>query len=128
MFLVYIGGICIFLFALVSLIFSSCPPFFTLFISFYYISDDVSLFQWHAVIGIFDCRNSGMSYRVCNLSKNFVWCFEILLFLALLRMCFYYFVNTELYLQFFTVPRSFWTKSRSKETENFFFNLPLESQ
>ena len=40
--LVYIGGICTFYLhlALVSMIFLSAPPFFTLLISFYYLSDD----------------------------------------------------------------------------------------
>ena len=45
----------------------------------------VSLFQWRAVIGIFNCRSSAMYYRVCNLIKDFVSCFEILLF------CWHYF-------------------------------------
>ena len=40
----------------------------------------VSLFQWRAVIGIFNCRSSAMSYRVCNLIKKFFSCFEILFF------------------------------------------------
>ena len=62
--------ICTFLFALVSMIFSSGPPFFTLFISFYYISND----------SIFNCCSSAMSYRVCNLIKKFVSCLEISLF------------------------------------------------
>ena len=39
-FLVYIGGICTFLFKLFSMIFLSGPPLFTLFIRFYYISDE----------------------------------------------------------------------------------------
>ena len=40
----------------------------------------VSMFQWRSVIGIFNCPCSAMSYRVCNLIKNFVSFFEILLF------------------------------------------------
>ena len=40
----------------------------------------VSLFQWRAVVGIFNSRSSARSYLVCNLIKNFVPCFEILLF------------------------------------------------
>ena len=40
--ILFILGICIFLFALLSMIFSSGPPFYKLAISFYYISDDGS--------------------------------------------------------------------------------------
>ena len=39
-FLVYIGEICTFLFTLLSMIFLNGSPFFTLFIRFYYISDE----------------------------------------------------------------------------------------
>ena len=40
----------------------------------------VSLFQWGAVIGIFYCCSSAMSYCLWNLIRNFVLCFESLLF------------------------------------------------
>ena len=40
----------------------------------------VSLFQWRAVISIFNCLSSARSYRVYNLIKNFVSCFQVLLF------------------------------------------------
>ena len=52
----------------------------------------VSLFQWRAVIRIFNCHSSTMSYRVCNLIKNFVSCFEILLF------CWHYFESAFIIL------------------------------
>ena len=42
------------------------PHVLTLFIRFYYISDDINLGQWRAVIGIFNCRSSAISYHVCN--------------------------------------------------------------
>ena len=47
----------------------------------------IILFQWRAVIGIFNCCSSARSYRGCNQIKNFVSCFEILLF------CWHYFEN-----------------------------------
>ena len=93
--------ICTLLFALVSMIFSSGPPFFTLFISFYYISND----------SIFNCCSSAMSYRVCNLIKNFVSCFfvswNLVFLLALYRKCFYYFVIVDLYFQFSAIPQRY---------------------
>ena len=52
----------------------------------------VSLFQWHAALGIFNCHSSAMSYRVCNLIKKFVSCFEILLF------CWHYFESVFIIL------------------------------
>ena len=52
----------------------------------------VSLFQWRAIIGIFNCRSSAMSYRICNLIKNFVSYFEILLF------CWHYFESAFMIL------------------------------
>ena len=52
----------------------------------------VSLFQWRAVIGIFNCRSSERSYCVCNLIKNFISCFEILLF------CWHYFESAFIIL------------------------------
>ena len=47
----------------------------------------VSLFEWHTVIGIFNCRSSATSYCVCNLIKHFVSFFETLLF------CWHYFAS-----------------------------------
>ena len=38
----------------------------------------VSLFQWHAVIGIFNCRVS--TNCECRLSRNFITMLDILLF------------------------------------------------
>ena len=52
----------------------------------------VSLFQWHVVLGIFNCHSLSMSYRVCNLIKKFVSCFEILLF------CWHYFESVFIIL------------------------------
>ena len=52
----------------------------------------VSLFYWRAVIGIFNCRSSARSYRVCNLIKSFVTCFKILLF------CWHYFESAFIIL------------------------------
>ena len=40
----------------------------------------VSLIQWRAVIGIFNCRSSVMFNQVNNLTKNFISMFEMLLF------------------------------------------------
>ena len=45
----------------------------------------VSLAQWRAVIGIFNCRKVAISCHVCNSTKNFVSMFEVLL------CCCYYF-------------------------------------
>ena len=49
----------------------------------------VSLLQWHAVIGIFNCRMSVVSTNwECKLSTNFITVLEILL------LCYYYFEST----------------------------------
>ena len=45
----------------------------------------VNLVQWHALIGIFNCRSSVMSRHVCNLTKNLFSMFEVLL------LCWHYF-------------------------------------
>ena len=52
----------------------------------------VSLIQWRAVIGIFNCRSSVMSNQVNNLTKNFISMFEMLLF------CWHYFESAFIYL------------------------------
>ena len=40
----------------------------------------VNLVQWRAVIGIFNCQSSAISYRGCNLTENFVSMFKVLLY------------------------------------------------
>ena len=52
----------------------------------------VSLSQWRAVIGIFNCRSSAMSCHVCNLTKNVVFMFEVLL------LCWHYFESAFIFL------------------------------
>ena len=52
----------------------------------------VSLIQWRAVVGIFNCRSSVMSNQVNNLTKNFISMFEMLLF------CWHYFESAFIYL------------------------------
>ena len=52
----------------------------------------VSLSQWRAVIGIFNCRSSAMSCHVCNLTKNIVSMFEVLL------LCWHYFECAFIFL------------------------------
>ena len=52
----------------------------------------VNLVQWHAAISIFNCRSSAMSRHVCNLTKNFVSMFEVLL------LCWHYFESAFIFL------------------------------
>ena len=52
----------------------------------------VNLVQWRAVIGIFNCRSSAMSCHVCNLTKNFVSMFKVLL------LCWHYFESAFIFL------------------------------
>ena len=52
----------------------------------------VSLFQWPAVIAIFDCRMSVVSTNCdCKLSRNFNTMLEILL------LCYYYLESTYMF-------------------------------
>ena len=51
----------------------------------------VNLVQWHAVIGIFNCRSSAMPHHVCNLTQNFVSMFEVLL------LCWHYSESAFIY-------------------------------
>ena len=51
----------------------------------------VSLIQWRAVIGIFNCRFLGIS-KSCNLSRNFTTVFETVL------LCCHYFENAYIFL------------------------------
>ena len=52
----------------------------------------VSLAQYRAVIGIFNCRNAVISCHVSNLNKNLISLFEVLLF------CWHYFESAFLFL------------------------------
>ena len=53
----------------------------------------VSLVQWHAVIGIFNCQSEAISKNnLCNLSKNLTCLFEILL------VCWHYFESAFIFL------------------------------
>ena len=52
----------------------------------------VSLIQWRAVIGIFNCRSLVISNQVSNLTKNFISMFEMLLF------CWHCFQSASIYL------------------------------
>ena len=52
----------------------------------------VNLVQWRAVTGIFNWRSSAVSRHVCNLTKNFVSMFEVLL------LCWHYFDIAFIYL------------------------------
>ena len=53
----------------------------------------VSLVQWRAVIGIFNCRMSVVSTNCeCKLSRNFITMLEILL------LCYYYLESTYMSL------------------------------
>ena len=51
----------------------------------------VNLVQLRAVTGIFNCRSSAMSRHVCNLTKNSVSMFEVLL------LCWHYFANAFIF-------------------------------
>ena len=51
----------------------------------------VSLIQWRAVIGTFNCRFSGIS-KIYNLSRNFTTVFETIL------LCYHYFESTYIFL------------------------------
>ena len=64
----------------------------------------VNLVQWRAVTGIFNWRSSAVSRHVCNLTKNFVSMFEVLL------LCWHYFggafiffVNAGVYVYYFKI-------------------------
>ena len=76
----------------------------------------VNLVQWHAVISIFNCRSSAMSCNVCNLTKNFVSMFEVLL------LCWPYFESAFIYLltlvYMFITLQCHGDKSSTKETKN----------
>ena len=62
----------------------------------------VSLSQWRAVIGLFNCRSSAMSCHVCNLAKNIVSMFEVLLLCWHYFECaFIFFINTGIYIYYF---------------------------
>ena len=52
----------------------------------------VSLAQYRAVIGIFNCRNAVISCHVSNLNKNLISLFEVVLF------CWHYFESAFLFL------------------------------
>ena len=58
----------------------------------------VSLSQWRAVIGIFNCRSSAMSCHVCNLTKNIVSMFEVLLLCRHYFECAFIFLLTLVYI------------------------------
>ena len=75
-----------------SLSLSSIGPYYTLFIRFYYISND-SLIQWRAVIGIHNCWSSLICInRTYNLPRNIVSMLETLF------LCYHYFENTYISL------------------------------
>ena len=52
----------------------------------------VNLVQWRAIIGIFNCRSSAISYHVCNLTQNSFSMFEVLLY------CWHYFESAFIFL------------------------------
>ena len=52
----------------------------------------VNLLQWRAVIGFFSCLSSAMSCHVCNLTKNFVSMFGVLL------LCWHHFESAFIFL------------------------------
>ena len=52
----------------------------------------VSLVQWGAVIGILNSQSSAISYHVCNLTRNFVSMFAVLLY------CWHYFESDSIFL------------------------------
>ena len=60
----------------------------------------VSLIQWHAVIGIFNCSYVGLS-KTCNLSKNVTTVLEIVL------LCYHYFQSAYIFLLKFVYIFSF---------------------
>ena len=60
----------------------------------------VSLIQWHAVIGIFNCSYIGVS-KTCNLSKNVTTVLEIVL------LCYHYFESAYIFLLIFVYIFSF---------------------
>ena len=68
------------------------PHVLTLFVRFYFISDAVSLVQWRAVIGIYNCWSSAIPYHVCNLTEYFVSMLKVLLY------CWHYFEIAFIYL------------------------------
>ena len=76
----------------------------------------INLVQWCAVIGIFSCCSSAISRHVCNLTKNFVSMFEVLL------LCWPYFESAFIYLltlvYMFITLQCHGDKSSTKETKN----------
>ena len=100
-------------------------PYFTLFILM-----TVSLVQWRAVIGIFNCRYLVISKSsISRLTKNFGSLFGSLF------LCFDYlkstliFFNLLVYFCFSTTPWRYWVRSRSKEIKRGYRTcLPLESK
>ena len=76
----------------------------------------VNLVQWRAVTGIFNWWSSAVSRHVCNLTKNFVSMFEVLL------LCWPYFESAFIYLltlvYMFITLQCHGDKSSTKETKN----------
>ena len=64
----------------------------------------VNLVQWRALIGIFNSWSSAMSCHVCNLTKNFVSMFEVLLLCwHYFEGAFIFFVNAGAYVYYFKI-------------------------
>ena len=80
----------------------------------------VSLVQWRALIGIFNCRISGTSTtNRYNLTRKFVSMLENLL-LSLSRRSVYCRYHSSIYFCSFTLTWRYWTKPRTKKIPFFF--------
>ena len=75
-------------------------PYFTLFTRSYLYLMTVSLIQWRAVIGPFNCEFLGLS-KNCNLSRNVAIVFEIVLLCCRYFESGYIFLLTFLYIFYF---------------------------
>ena len=90
----------------------------------------VSLVQWRAVIGIFNCRISVMSKSCrCKLTSNFISTFEILLLFDRYREIAYIFLLRFLYILVLLQchGNTELNPGPKKTKEKFTLSLPLES-
>ena len=87
----------------------------TIFIRFYYISDDGYFGPMACSNRYFELLELSMSHHVCNLTKNFVSMFEVLLLCwHYFEGAFIFFVNAGAYVYYFKITWKHWTKSETK--------------